>query len=566
MQRDKKKSEYQGLTVPEITGLPELPQGWVWTTVEQLGTIGEQTVLTGPFGTSLGREDFIATGVPVLTIGCMTDTGITLDKACFVSERKAASLSRYRLQPGDLLFSRMASVGRAGVVKDVLAGALINYHIMRLRLASNVLLPGFFLAYVRGSDQAEKYIKEVNHGATRDGINTEQLLAMPIVLPPLSEQHRIVAEVETQFTRLDAAVTALRRVQANLKRYRASVLQAACEGRLVPTEAELARAEGRSYELADQLLQRILQERRATWKAEQLAHMQAQGKVPKDERWKSKYKEPVKPETRTLPELPEGWVWTNLLTIAELKGGITKGQKRKSNDILHSVPYLRVANVQRGFLDLTDIKQIEATEDEIKELRLSPGDILFNEGGDRDKLGRGWVWRGEIANCIHQNHVFRARLYLQDVQPKFVSWYGNSCGQQYFMNEGKQTTNLASINLTKLGALPVPLPSLPEQHRIVAEVERRLSVIDELETAIAANLKRAERLRQAILKRAFEGKLVPQDPTDEPASVLLERIRAERAQPKATPKAPQKSASPPRTVQPATTTPVQGELALQYSA
>ena len=101
-------------------------------------------------------------------------------------------------------------------------------------------------------------------------------------------------------------------MQANLKRYRASVLQAACTGRLVPTEAELARVEGRAYESADQLLQRILQERRAKWESEQLTAMKAEGKIPKDERWKSKYREPAKPDTSELPELPEGWVWSTL--------------------------------------------------------------------------------------------------------------------------------------------------------------------------------------------------------------------------------------------------------------
>ena len=135
-----------------------------------------------------------------------------------------------------------------------------------------------------------------------------KLGALPIPLPPINEQHRIVAEIETQFSRLNAVVTAFKRVQANLKRYRASVLQVACEGRLVPTEAELARAEGCSYESAEQLLQRILQERRAQWQSEQLANMQAEGKVPKDDRWKSKYREPVKPDMNGLPELLEGWV------------------------------------------------------------------------------------------------------------------------------------------------------------------------------------------------------------------------------------------------------------------
>ena len=129
---------------------------------------------------------------------------------------------------------------------------------------------------------------------------------------PSTEQHRIVAEIEKQFTRLDTAVAALKRTQANLKRYRASVLKAACEGRLVPTEAELARKEGRDYEPADRLLACILNERRAKWEADQLAKMQAQGKVPKDDTWKEKYQEPTGPDTTDLPKLPEGWVWASL--------------------------------------------------------------------------------------------------------------------------------------------------------------------------------------------------------------------------------------------------------------
>src|SRR5205807_998291 len=114
------------------------------------------------------------------------------------------------------------------------------------------------------------------------------------------------------------------------------------------------------------------------------------------------------------------------------------------------------------------------------------------------------------------------------IQPKFLSWYGNSMGRQYFEDEGKQTTNLASLNMTKLSMLPVPVPPVAEQKRIVAELERRISVIDEMEAEVHADIIRSERLRQGVLKRAFEGRLVPQDPNDEPASVLLERIRADR--------------------------------------
>jgi type I restriction enzyme S subunit len=120
-------------------------------------------------------------------------------------------------------------------------------------------------------------------------------------------------------------------------------------------------------------------------------------------------------------------------------------------------------------------------------------------------------------------------LASTEVQPKLISWYGNTFGQSYFVSEGKQTTNLASVSLSRLRAFPVRLPPLAEQQRIVDEVERRLSLVDDLETVVEHGLRRAGRLRQAVLKRAFEGKLVPQDPNDEPASALLERIRAERA-------------------------------------
>jgi type I restriction enzyme S subunit len=166
---------------------------------------------------------------------------------------------------------------------------------------------------------------------------------IPLASP--NEQSRIVAEIEKQFTRLDASVAALKRVQANLKRYRAAVLKAACEGRLVPTEAELARKEGRSYETAEQLLARILKERRAKWEAEQLARMHASGKRPKDGDYKN-YRPPAMPETSNLPSLPVGWNWALFDGLAEIKAGITKGQQRRATDVLRSIPYLRVANVQ----------------------------------------------------------------------------------------------------------------------------------------------------------------------------------------------------------------------------
>jgi len=213
--------------------LPELPAGWCWATIAQVGAAGEQVVLTGPFGSSLGREDFVESGVPLLTIGCLTERGITTDKAFHISPNKAAELERYQIKMGDVLFSRMASVGRADTVSDWLNGAVINYHLMRLRLAINAIEPRFFILFVRGSKSVVDYLGEVNHGATRDGINTEQLMALPVAVPPPSEQRRIIVEVDARLSVLDDVRDALHTNLKRAERLRQSILRRAFEGKLV---------------------------------------------------------------------------------------------------------------------------------------------------------------------------------------------------------------------------------------------------------------------------------------------------------------------------------------------
>ena len=221
--------------------------------------------------------------------------------------------------------------------------------------------------------------------------------------------------------------------------------------------------------------------------------------------------------------------WTTLGAIADIVGGITKDAKRQSDPSFVEVPYLRVANVQRGYLDLDVVTTIRVPVDKSRKLRLEPGDVLFNEGGDRDKLGRGWVWQGQITDCIHQNHVFRARLHERMFEPKFVSMHGNTFGRSWFEQMGKQTTNLASLNLKTLKSFPVPNLSIDEQRHRLADIEQRVSLIEALDVAVKHAQRRSEQLRSSILAAAFSGTFVPQDPTDEPASILLERIAAARA-------------------------------------
>lgn len=412
----------------------------------------------------------------------------------FLTSAKAKELRCTYLIEGDVLIARMPDpLGRACIFPGDSKPSVTAVDVCIVR-SGNGEFDHRWLSHFVNSPEFRRTVSALQSGSTRKRISRKNLGQIKLPVPPLNEQLRIVAEIDKHFTWLDVGVAAVERAQANLKRYRASVLKAACEGRLVPTEAELAREQGRDYETGEQLLERILAERRETWKG------------------RGKYKEPAPPDTADLANLPEGWTWAKLDALATVKGGITvnRGRRRQSN--MRSVPYLRVANVQRGYFDLSEMKQIDAPEDKISELSLKSGDILLNEGGDRDKLGRGWVWNGEIPECIFQNHVFRARLFDSAVHPKFISFYANSIGQTFFLESGTQTTNLASISSSKLRELPVPLPPADEQRRIIAEIERHLSVADEVEAALTANHKRAARLRQSILQKAFEGRLVESVP------------------------------------------------------
>ncbi len=241
----------------------------------------------------------------------------------------------------------------------------------------------------------------------------------------------------------------------------------------------------------------------------------------------------AEPEAPEGEPLPEGWRWVRLDELCEIKGGITKDANRESQPGNRVVPYLRVANVQMGHLRLDDVVTIRAPRDRIESLLLRPGDILFTEGGDRDKLGRGWIWEGQLAECIFQNHIFRARLRNADsIDPRLASWYANTMGRHYFLGNGKQTTNLASISLSRLSGLPIPLPPPPVQRRIVAKLDAIFARTKRAREALDRVPALLDRYRQSLLAAACSGRLTEDwrraHPDVEPASVLLQRIRAER--------------------------------------
>jgi len=331
-----------------------------------------------------------------------------------------------------------------------------------------------------------------------------------------------VAEVEKQFTRLDAAVAALKRAQVKLKGYRASVLKMACEGRLVPTEAKLAEAEKRSYETGEQLLARVLHERRTSWETEQVATANQRGNTRKAGKWSAGFKEPPEPILSGLPELPIGWCWATLRQLGELNRGVSKHRPRDDAKLYGGrYPFIQTGDVKHSRGRIREHVQTYS-EYGLSQSRLWPtGTLCITIAANIAETGIlgypacfpdsvvGFVFNGDPVVVRFIEIFFRtAKARLARFAP---------------------ATAQKNINIGTLSALAVPLPPLAEQHRIIAELDRRLSAVDQLDAAVDFDMRRGVRLRQAILKRAFEGKLVRQDPNDEPAAVLLKRIRASRA-------------------------------------
>ena len=409
-------------------------------------------------------------------------------------------------EPEDVLISVRAPVGPTNLCA---IQSCIGRGLAAIRRSDRI--PSKYILYILRATEDELRAKAT--GTTFEAIKGDDLRSHVIPLPPLPEQRRIVAEIEKQFTRLDASVASLRRTQANLKRYRASVLRAACSGEMVPTEAEQARAEGREYEPAVVLLERILVERRAHWKAQ--------------EKRRGKYKEPAAPDVSDLPTLPEGWA---LASVGQLILGTPQNGLYKSKDQYgDGIPILRITDYQDFELkDRQGLNRLEVSSDEVETYGLRADDLIINRVNSPSHLGKCLVVPPSILPAVFESNMMRLVLSNQ-MLPVFVSCYLRSfAGRKRLISQAKWAVNQASINQFDVCMTPIPLPPLAEQHSIVAEVERRLSVIEQAAAAVDASLKRAERLRQSILKRAFCGELVPQDPDDEPASVLLERIRAQR--------------------------------------
>lgn len=385
-----------------------------------------------------------------------------------------------------------------------------------------------FLYYYLMSEK-RSLIKEGKGGA-QPNISQTILKAWPFYLPPLNEQRLIVEKIEELFSELDKGIESLNKAKKQLAVYRQALLKQAFEGKL--TEKWRANNPDK-LDSSEELVFKIKQERE-----ERHQHKLVEWKSDV-EAWEQSDKEGKKPTRPSKPKKIEfvsdskkytslsPWNWHYLSTFSEVTGGLTKNSKRSTFET--HLPYLRVANVYANELRLEEVKYIGVLEQEIKRVLLQTGDLLIVEGnGSMEQIGRVAIWDGSIKPCVHQNHLIKARCYPSLI-PKFaLSFLMSPIGRELIVDEASSTSGLHTLSLSKVGNIYLPIPSQEEQRAILDILDTKFTYIENTIETIDINLQKSELLRQSILKKAFSGQLVPQDPEDEPASELLKKIAIEK--------------------------------------
>jgi type I restriction enzyme S subunit len=399
---------------------------------------------------------------------------------------------KFLLGDGDLLFAWSGTPGTSFGAHIWRGGkAWLNQHIFKVHFDEKQFDKRYLQLAINRN--LHEYIRAAHGGAGLAHITKGRFEESLLPCPPIDEQQHIVAEIEKQFTRLDAGVASLKRVHAALKRYRASVLKAACEGRLVLTEAELARKENRGYETGEQLLQRLLKERREKWNG------------------KSKYKEPVKPDLLNPPSLPAGWCWVgteqlsaaidNAVTIGPFGSNLMVKDYREAGIPLIFVREIRSENFQRN-----DTRYV--SHEKAKELathKVRGGDVVITKMGEPP--GDTAIYPQGFAEAIATSDCIKLTPNLAGTTAAFLKYVIRG---QPVKNQIQQITRGVAqkkMSLARFKTIAIPLPPFGEQQRIVAEVERRLSLIRESERVVAAKLQCAIRLREAVLQEAFSGRV-----------------------------------------------------------
>lgn len=503
---------------PSVKSLPgALPRGWAWLLPDALAASARHALTIGPFGSSLLKADYRSEGVPLVFVREITARTFGGAKTRYVSPAKAEELAAHTVRSGDLLITKMGSPpGDTAIYPDDRPPGIITADCVKLTPNPKLVMAQFLQIAIE-SPMVRARIVDITKGVAHQKISLARFREIPLPVAPLPEQKRIVEKVDQLMALCDDLEAAQKKRRETSFVTNKAVLSAV-------TSASGTRALKESWKRVQDNFEVLydapenVQELRQT-----ILQLAVMGKLvrqdPRDEPAKlgivdrpgSTALERLT-ESERLPGYPSAWIVERLGFLADVASGVTKGRKLAGRRVI-SLPYLRVANVQRGHLDLSLMKEIEIAEGELDRYKLAFGDVVLTEGGDWDKLGRSAVWRSELDLCLHQNHVFRARFDRAVVLPEWASIFTNSpVGRAYFESAAKQTTNLASINMTQLRNCPIPVPPVAEQRRILLRLDQLMALCDDLDARLQKSRANGEALMKAVVEHLVAAPGTPSEP------------------------------------------------------
>lgn len=429
---------------------------------------------------------------------------------------------------GDVIMAKITPCMENGktCVVPALPGAACfgstEFHVLR---AENGVQARWVASYLLQHSTRHAAQRQMTGGVGQMRVPAAFLETLSLPIPPEREQARILDTLDELLSDLDAGVAALERVRAKLKHYRAAVLKAAVEGSLTAQW----RREHPATESADALLTRILAERRRRWEEAQLAKFAAAGKTP-PKNWKAKYVEPGGPDTTVLPSLPKEWCWASVEQLAAHEpNAITDGPFGSNLMTGHYTDegprVIRLQNIKDGTFADERAHISSAHFERLQKHVIEAGDLVI--AALSESPPRACIIPESVGPAIVKADCIRFKPHA-DLFARCLCFFLNSPPTRIRTKKIVHGVGRPRLNLGEIRAIALPLLPIREQEFLASEVEDQLSVIDHLERDLEARLKSAQSLRQSILRHAFTGQLVPQDPNDEPASELLKRIAAER--------------------------------------
>lgn len=528
-----------------------MPSGWCDVQLEDLVLNPKSDLVDGPFGSNLKSSEYVESGIPVLKIQNIKANRFVRKRLSCVTPKKADELSRHSFVAGDLMITKLGEpLGLCCEVPADLEHGVFVADLMRLR-PSPMIVESAFLLHAINSVVVQSQFKEITKGTTRQRVNLSIVRGIKLALPPLAEQRRIVGKIEALFSELDAGVANLKRARAQLAVYRQALLKHAFEGHLT---AQWRTQNAPNLESADKLLARIRADREARYQ-QQLAEWQSaintwekngkSGKRPTKPRTPEDPDKPSSEHVARLWSIPPSWQWVQIGTFAF----VTKLAGFEYTDYVHysedgDLRVIKAENAGPNGYRVTNYSRIHF--DSIAHLKRSllvGGELLVVFVG----AGTGNVATVPLGTSFFLGpNIAMARAESNAVSTRYLELFLRSPSGRDMILAASKAVAQPSLSMETIRQAPIAMPPTLEQHEIVRQLDEQLDAIVALEADIDLNLQKAEALRQSILKKAFAGELVPQDPADEPAAALLARIRAKREAAVVKPKAKQAGKRPPK--------------------